>query len=106
MDCSKFRTGTFKYLNKELSHFTITRNDSTQIEYNSKDNVTIITSVEWVSQCTYILTYENVTNHPYEKKVAGEKIKVTILNTDGNIYECQVISSSTDSKIKILKTEY
>lgn len=104
-DCSKFKTGTFKYINDELSHFTITRNDSVQTEYNSKDDVTIETSIEWTSNCEYILTYESVTNHPFEEKVVGEKIYVTILDTDGNSYECRVFSSSTDSKIKIVKVK-
>jgi len=102
-NCSKFKTGTFKYLDKNLSHITITRNDSIQIEYNSKDDITIITSVDWISPCKYILTYQDVTNYQYKDDIIGKKIYINILETDNNTYTSQVSSNTTESKTTIIK---
>ncbi len=102
-DCSKFRTGTFKYTDTDLNHIKIIRNDSVQVEYNSKDDLIITTSIEWSSNCSYILTYKNVSNYPYEEEILGKKIYIKILETDGDSYLSQVSSSTTESKIKMIK---
>lgn len=102
-DCSKFKTGTFKYLDQGLNHIIITRSDSIQVEYNNKDNVTITTSIEWTSSCEYILTYKNVTNDPYVEDILGKKIHVTILSMNGNTYVGRVSSSTTKLKTRMIK---
>lgn len=104
-DCLKFRTGTFKYIDSDLNHITITRNDSIQVEYNSKENTTITTSIEWTSQCEYILTYQDVTNYPYRDEILGKKIYVKILETDGDIYTSQVSSNTTELKTRMVKVK-
>lgn len=101
--CSDFRTGTFKYLDKDLDHITITRNDSIQVEYNSKDDITITTNVEWTSPCRYILTYKDVTNYEYQDEIIGKKIYVEILETDSSTYTSQFSSSTTESKTTMVK---
>lgn len=102
-NCSDFRTGTFKYSDKNLDHITITRNDSIQVEYNSKDDITITTKVEWTSQCRYVLTYKDVTNYEYRDEIIGKKIYVKILETDDDTYVSQVSSSTTESKTTMIK---
>jgi len=104
-DCSNFRKGTFKYSDKNLDYITITRNDSIQIEYNSKDDITITTNVEWTSPCKYILTYQDVSNYEYRNDIIGKKIYVEILETDGNTYTSQVSSSTTESKTTLVKVK-
>lgn len=103
MDCSKFKTGTFKYLDKDLDHIIITRNDSIQVEYNSKDDVTITTSIEWISQCRYVLTYQDITNYQYKNETIGKNIYVNILETEGDTYISQVSSNTTESKTSMVK---
>lgn len=102
-DCSKFKTGTFKYSSPEYSSQTIVRNDSIQIETNSKNNVEIVTSVEWVNECKYILTYVDVVNYPKKDEVIGKKITIDIISSDGNTYTCHAVSDAMDSKIEMIK---
>jgi len=102
-DCSHFRTGTFKYNKKGYESYNIVRNDSIQIETNSNNNIKIITSVEWISNCEYILTYKDIINFPYKDSLLGKKIYVEILQTKNDTYKCHVTSSTVDEEIEFIK---
>lgn len=84
-NCSKFRTGTFKYPNPEFKNFIITRNDSTQIEVNKQNNDRLISAIEWLSDCKYTLTYIEVSN-PKDEDLLNVKITVDVTNISGNSY--------------------
>ena len=86
-----------------MDHITITRNDSIQVEYNSKDDITITTNVEWTSPCEYVLTYKNVANYEYQDEIIGKKIFVKIMEIDGDTYTSEVSSSTTESKTTMVK---
>lgn len=104
-DCKNFKTGTFKYTDLKYKGHTITRNDSIQIEINDKDNIKIITLVEWISDCEYVLTYKDILNYPNKENIIGQKINVKILESKELSYVCHVKSSTLDSKIEIIKIE-
>jgi len=102
-NCTNFKTGTFKYEKSNYNHIIITRNDSLQTEYNNKDNIKITTSVEWTSDCEYVLTYKNVSNYQYDNEIKNKKIFVTILNTDKNSYTARAKSNTTNTVFKMIK---
>ena len=102
-ECSKFKVGTFKYDNNYFSDIIIVRNDSMQIEYNSKDDVEIESDIKWISNCEYVLTYKKISNYTEKESVIGKKIFVTILNTDKDSYTAQVVSTTLKTKVKFVK---
>lgn len=104
-ECTKFKTGTFKYLDENSKHITITRNDTLQIENNIKNNIKITTSVKWESDCSYTLKYEDVTNYEYRNDILGKKIFISIIETKGNIYTARVKSSTTNTIVKMRKIQ-
>src|SRR5690606_3123190 len=59
LDCKKFRTGEFEYIDKDFP-FKITRNSSYQIEIDKNNGSEIHALIEWKSDCEYILTYEKI----------------------------------------------
>lgn len=103
VSCEKYKTGTFKYKDSDYEGHTIIRNDSIQIEYNSKDDIKIISKIEWISNCEFILTYKDILNYPNKEDVIGEKINVKIVKTKESSYICEVKSNSLDSTIEIIK---
>ena len=104
-DCSKFKTGTFKYIDSNNLETTIVRNDSTQTEFNNKNGIKIISKINWVSDCEFILTYKDIINYPNKENMIGQKINIKILESKEHSYVGHVKSSTGDSKIEITKIE-
>lgn len=108
-DCSKFKTGTFKYLDQYNIETTIIRNDSIQIETNNQDDIKIITFVEWISDCEYILTYKDIENYNEKESILkkesilGKKINVKIIEINDNTFTVHVKSDVVDSQIEFIK---
>lgn len=102
-NCSNFKTGTFEYIDNDNNKHTIIRNDSIQTEFNKKNNIKIITTVSWVSDCEYILTYKDIENYSKKNKVIGKKIVVKIIDIKDNTYIAQAISDAINSKITFTK---
>ena len=75
LDCSKFKTGTFRYLGKQSGHFyIIKRTDSTQTEINTTTGSTTNLKIRWTSPCSYELTYLSRQSSPTDT--------MSYLNTD------------------------
>ena len=104
-NCAEFKTGKFKYVDEKLP-FEIIRNDTLQIERNLKTSVEIHTSVEWKSECEYILTYKKIININRDvSDIIGKQIFVNILETDGNKIKVQAKSDAIDDELEFIKTE-
>ena len=104
-DCSNFKVGTFKYQDPDYHGHLIERNDSIQIEYNGKDDIKIISKIEWISDCEYVLTYKDILNYPKKDSVIGKSFNVKIIKTKESSYICYVKSDTFDSNIEIIKIE-
>lgn len=103
-DCSKFKTGTFRYISDETDSWTIIRTEKLQIEKNSNNGIIIKSAIEWKDDCTYILTYKEVLNSSVNN-VVGKKIVVEILEVNGNKYICRAVSDVMDDKIELIKVD-
>ncbi len=75
--CKKFKKGRFQYENMTLNNIIIERNRSTQKEINGE--VQSVFSIEWISNCSYIMTYKKSTR-PRMKHLKGEQIYVDIID--------------------------
>lgn len=104
-NCSKFKTGTFKYVDPNSITYTITRNDSLQIEVNNKNNIKVISTIEWISDCEYKLKYKDIINYLNKREVIGKVINIEIIETKTSAYICNIKSDALDSTIKITKMD-
>ena len=103
--CSEFKTGKFKYLEKNRIE-KIVRTENLQIEINPKTGVEIHTKIKWKSDCEYVMTYEKILNYSKDTShVIGKKIFVEILETDGNKMRVRAKSDTIDEEILFLKIE-
>ncbi|WP_353778458.1 hypothetical protein [Winogradskyella sp. 3972H.M.0a.05] len=104
-NCSDFKTGQFKYVDERLKEI-ITRTDSMQIEINPDNQAEIHTTIEWVSECEYVLTYTKIINWPENvSDVIGRKIYCTIMETKGNWVKVYTKGVSADGPVELIKID-
>jgi len=102
-DCAFFKTGNFKYVLNNQPEF-ITRTDSTQVEINPIDKIEIYSTVEWVSDCEYVLTYKKIVNYPDDvSHMIGKKIYCEILETTGNWMKVHAKGLYVDAPVEFIK---
>lgn len=103
LKCSDLRTGTFKYANKQLKDI-ITRTDSTQVEISPIDNAEIHSSIEWTSDCEYILTYKKILNWKDDvSDVIGKKLFCKILDIKGDRIKMYVKGAYADGEVVLIR---
>lgn len=100
--CSDFRKGKFNYVSKNRLEL-ITRTDSTQVEVNPVSKVEIHSSISWISDCEYVMTYENILNYPQDiKHMIGQKINIKIISINPNGYKVQAKSARMNNIIEFI----
>ena len=58
MDCSRFKTGKFKYHSSYTGrNFLFERTDSTQIEMDEESGAVLELKIDWINSCEYTLTF-------------------------------------------------
>lgn len=102
-NCGFFKTGKFRYVLEEQPELII-RTDSTQVEINPIDKSEIHSSVEWISDCEYVLTYRKIINYPKDvSHVIGKKIFCEILEIDGNWMKVHAKGVYMDGAVEFIK---
>ena len=105
-NCSRFKTGTFSYVDSSTGNEQlIKRNDSLQYENIKTKGITIITTVEWTSDCEYVLTYKDILNYKNKELMIGRKIYSNIIETNGNEFKIHSKSDNIDTYIDMIKIE-
>lgn len=102
MDCLNFKTGTFKHIDLIDDNTIITRNDSIQVEINKNTGVKYTGTIEWLSDCKYLLTYTDV-NDDSRKNVIGMKIYVDIISVTDSSYKYSAYNDIQKIKGKLVK---
>ena len=54
-DCEDYKTGVFKYNDKQFEDWEVTRTKTTQTEINENLGVAVVSKVKWLSDCEYLL---------------------------------------------------
>lgn len=103
-DCSKFKTGTFKYVSSGVQNTIITRNDSIQIETDVKNGFKLTGSIKWLSDCKYTLTYIGVSNSNYSS-IIGTTFNVDITSTAKNTYKYSAYNDTRKITGELIKIE-
>ena len=103
--CYKFKVGTFKYAD-ETRKENITRTENMQIEINPETGVEIHTSVSWLNDCAYIMTYDKILNHPEDMTdMIGNQLVVNIIETKGDKLKVHVKGGPIDEEVDLIKTD-
>ncbi len=102
-NCSKFKTGTFVYLDSKMKGLKIERNDSMQIETDKNFNSKIICEVKWLSECSFLVTPIESFNFPEGAKLVP--IEVEITETTNNSYTFLSIIDSLGYKYEMKKVK-
>lgn len=103
-DCSDFRTGKFKYEDPSYGIIAVKRTKDYHIEVIDR-KVAIQSSIQWVSNCKFILTHIKVTGVDMPELI-GKKLYVEILETDYDSYTCRVTDETGfGQKLQVVKVE-
>lgn len=104
--CLDFKTGKFKYSNPEYSEWSVTRNDTIQIETSTKTGFTVYSKIDWKTDCEYTLTCQRIENS--DLKVIGKVFKTQITEVFENRYKCILKSNDfkkDDLHLEMIKIE-
>ncbi len=104
-NCTDFKTGKFIYVDKKMP-VEIIRTDSLQTETDQNDKIIVKTTIEWTSECKYVMTYSEILN--YKKDVSGiigKKIYCEILEINGNRIKVHAKSSTIDEILELIKVD-
>ena len=103
--CTEFKTGKFKYANPKYAKWEITRNDSVQIETNTKTGLEIYNAIDWKTDCEFVLTCYKVLNAEPTKFV-GKVFYINITKTFTDGYFCVAENDAIeDMHLKVLKVD-
>lgn len=95
--CNHLKEGVFQYTDPEMGHIEIKRFGNSQIEINTESKIEAHTTIDWISDCEYVLTYKEFKNAPEElNTMIGMKINVEIIEITGDKFKCKVNSDNTD----------
>lgn len=93
--CRELLNGSFVYTDLKAQNWMVYRRDSLQIETNSKTGVEIHSSIKWISDCKYVLTYIKVLNSD-DRGYKGRKINVEITEVNENIIKYKSVSNGLE----------
>ncbi len=103
--CSDFKTGEFRYIKENMPE-TIIRTDTMQIETNPNNKIVVMTSIEWTSDCEYVMTYTDILNYPNDKSgILGKKIYCEIVETNENRVKVHAKSDTIDDILEFIKVD-
>jgi hypothetical protein len=102
-NCSDFKTGEFRYGDKERPEKIIRTLDS-QIETHPETGLEIHASIEWTSDCSYVLRYDKILNSTEDTApYVGQKVYVHILKVKKNKFLVKAQSKRIDLEIEFIK---
>ena len=93
--CRELLNGSFIYADQKAQDWIVYRRDSLQIETNTKTGVEIHASIEWISDCKYVLTYIKVLNTD-DSFFIGKKINVEITEVKENFIKYRSVSNGLE----------
>lgn len=64
VDCQEYRNGKFKITDENYGSTIIERKGDKQIEYNERAKIKVELKVDWVENCKFILTLDQVLENP------------------------------------------
>lgn len=81
--CSDYRNGKFTFEDPAFTNWRVIRNGTEQIQIDDLNQIEIYGSIEWISDCEYILTYTKI-NIPEWNSIIGQKVNIKIIEVKTN----------------------
>lgn len=95
IDCSKFKTGTFKLINQDKETI-IKRDGNSQFEYYDKATTPTTFSVKWIDDCTYTLRPSKSTFAKYPEIPKNALLTAKIIKVSKSSYTIRATSNFSD----------
>lgn len=104
-NCRKYFTGKWKYEKYDTDYIYVVREEKTQRAYMENGKYYYEFAINWLTECTYELTYKG-TNSP-NPAVAniGEKFLVEITNINDSITEYKTVFRDKTDVGKMVRIE-
>lgn len=106
LDCSKFKTGHFRYFDEDYADLLTIRTDSTQIDvYIETSDLEVTSRLKWLSNCRYEFEYYKVNDARFESLI-GTKYTIAITEIKGDTITCQkVVGDKLHDKALMFKVK-
>ena len=106
-DCYKFKTGKFRVADPRVGGVTITeRQGSYQTDTNDALKLKLRFTINWLSDCSYILKLDKVLRNENKVEVPSNlTINVNITATERNSYTQEITSSMQSSAYRCTATK-
>lgn len=98
--CLDFKVGKFKYTNSLYKSWIVIRNETEQIETDSEKQIELRASINWISDCEYVLTYTKF-NGSINHSIVGEKIVVKMIKIKNESVICESEGFGTKLEIEM-----
>jgi len=86
-NCSDYFNGKWKYDHHDVDYIYVERNHKKQFEYMENGKYYYEFDIEWLTDCTYELTYKGTTSPVPAAAQIGEKLIVEITTINDSITE-------------------
>lgn len=102
-DCKAFKTGEFTFNSK--SAVRIIRTETTQKEYSLEDDFIDEFKIDWIDDCTYILTLLSTNKPDTDYLIPGDQMQVRITKTASKGYEYEAKSKLKNFRGTLVKVK-
>ena len=99
--CSDYKIGRFTYSNSIYKNWKVLRNKNEQIETDKVNKIELRASINWVSDCEYILIYTKF-NDSESHPIVGQKINVKIIKVENQSIICESVGLGTRLELEMV----
>ncbi len=101
-NCADFKTGIYTYSDPSNNEVKVIRSDSTQAELFIKEGVALHSSIQWIDDCTYVLTIIGALNIE-GKDIIGKTAEVEIIDVQSD--KLTVVTKSDEGNVQLEMTK-
>lgn len=102
-DCNDYHDGVYKIVSNDNKTHLIIRKDDKQVEDVQEDNYLAEFDIEWIDDCTYLLTNKNVIHKPKDYIEHGPSVfKVTITDISENYLTLRCFTKESEEPVDVL----
>lgn len=99
LTCNDFKNGKFELINKEIGNSIIIRKGNKQQEKMLNEKRFTTYRVQWIDDCTYMLTLTRKTKRKYPELPKNACLTVKIISTSKNSYIQTSTSNFSDMEL-------
>lgn len=104
--CSMYRKGVFYYHyynGEKIKHFTITRNDTLQVETDDETGLSSYFKIRWLDSCVYEMRFINTTIMKSSENIAEQRKMILTTTILGGTSDYYLFESKANISTSILR---